>query len=282
MNLCARERGYSLLELLVAVGMIGIVSAASVSFLLTQRTFQRSTELRLETRQGLQGALDMLSRDARLAGVCLPKTGPFSAMTGTDIGALDTITLRIGNLLPNLDCVRASVTGFGVAAGATQIPVDMVAGFGAGDRVYIGSAGAGEFGRIASVDGTGALVLETGVTNPYLAGTRIDALTQRAYTVATDSADFGTQRQSLMLSIDGATAQPVAVGITALNVRYELSVGCPGSCVVVDAPTAAEWQQVRSVLLSVTSRAARAPGAGQPVHVETATIRLKPRNYTTL
>lgn len=279
------EQGFSLVELLVAAGMTGIVSLATVGFLLTQRTFQRSTELQLEARQGLQATMDMLARDIRLAGLCLDKTGVFSSLTAADTGTRDAITLRIGKVSANLQCIDTTLAGavdeVVAPEGESDLPVASVAGFSAGDYAYItGTLGSGEFAKISSVDsGSSLLTLESGVSRDYSTGTRVRALTERAYSV---TGGGGTTRPTLMVSVDGAAAEPVAVGITALDIQYELRTGCP-SCQVVAQPTTDEQRnRVRSISLSVTARAARAAGSGESIHEESASLDVKPRNYTTV
>ncbi len=50
----------------------------------------------IETTQAARAAADMIVRDLRLGGACLPVTGDFISLDGTNSGQTDTITTRTG------------------------------------------------------------------------------------------------------------------------------------------------------------------------------------------
>ena len=69
-----RENGFSLIELLFAVGIFMVVLAAIASVFVSQRKSYDVQEKVAEMTQGARSAMDMLSTEIRLAGYRLPDT----------------------------------------------------------------------------------------------------------------------------------------------------------------------------------------------------------------
>lgn len=67
-----RENGFSLIELLFAVGIFMVVLAAIASVFISQRKSYDVQEKIAEMTQGARSAMDMLSTEIRLAGYRLP------------------------------------------------------------------------------------------------------------------------------------------------------------------------------------------------------------------
>jgi len=116
--------GLSLIELLVAVSIIGVALSAAVAFASTSLRLLRQNQLRLEVRHALRASGDSIVRDLRLAAACLPQNGSFVALEGIDSGTADSLTIRTGySSQNNLACV-ATATNAIHGAGAVAISVD--------------------------------------------------------------------------------------------------------------------------------------------------------------
>ncbi len=268
-----REAGYTLTEVIVALVLGSTVAVAAVGgYIFASGSWQEQRQ-RLETQQNLRAAIDLLSRELRLAGACLPTAGPTNIrpLTGVDNGTTDTFTVRA-----NVRCAIGSLTG-DVGAGATVLTLDTVAEFVAGMSVYVLHADTttGEYAQVDSVDqGANRLTLQTPLTRGY----------------PKDSSVYGAEAQTFAIGSVGtapvltvATAlgspQPAIEGIERLDVRYVLNRNCsPGPCDVVDLPTSdSEWSLVRAVQLDIGARSLRPITGG--FYRLSQSIEVKPRNF---
>src|SRR5262245_21868562 len=117
-------RGVSLLEVLMTVGLAGLALTSVTQFFSTQMKLQQGQTYRVEAQQALRASLDTITRDVRLARACLPITGAFVPIAGTNGPGPDSITVRTGIVKGNLTCVWAGVRSPGMTIGATVVPVD--------------------------------------------------------------------------------------------------------------------------------------------------------------
>ena len=62
----------------------------------------------VETTQAARAAIDMIVRDLRLGGACLPVTGDFISLDGQNIGDNGQIISRTGLTRPDLSCIASS------------------------------------------------------------------------------------------------------------------------------------------------------------------------------
>jgi prepilin-type N-terminal cleavage/methylation domain-containing protein len=281
------QRGYTLVEIVVALllgGAIVVLAVAGYVFVTGDWQAQRQ---RLETQQNLRAAADLLSREVRLAGACLPDfaSDPSSplALHGANNGSQDTITVR-----SNVRCAKGTLEPPGASAGATSVVVDNVTEFVPNMQAYI-----------IGPDGLGEPIFITGVNpNPSPNQTRGQLVLQAGLTrqggyPQNSSSVYGVEAQTFainasgpvpVLTVAGATgpAQPVVTGIEELNVRYVLDRACgPGFCVVDLPADTAEWAIVRTVQIDVVARSRRPVRAADPdgwyrlrQHLE-----IKPRNF---
>jgi len=81
----AKERGFSLVELMMVTAMLGLVMAAIYSTFLTHQKTAFSQGEVVEVQHNLRVALDYLSRDLKMAGVLIPTgtTSPIAAAAGS-------------------------------------------------------------------------------------------------------------------------------------------------------------------------------------------------------
>ncbi len=268
-----RQSGFSLVELLVALGVTGIVLGAVVQFFSQHAHAMRTHTFRIETQQALRGALDAIARDVRLAGACLPTNGDFVALDGTDSPDGDSITIRTGLTRDNLSCVFGTTTA-DAGAGTTTFAVDDGDDFVVDKLAYVRDPnGSGELFRVTG-HGANTVSVSPGAGQFYPAGSTVYAVDQRRYTL-----DAGLDPPVLFLQIDWQEAVPFAAGIRELEILYVLDQNCP-TCDVIDLSSpidTATWWLVNEVI--VTARA-ESVGGTRPGDFATLnqTVRAKPRN----
>jgi type II secretory pathway pseudopilin PulG len=267
--------GLSTLELVISVGIMSIAMAATSGLFLAGRNFMRDQTLELETTQAARATIDMMLRELRLGGACLPVTGDFVSLDGTNVSGKDTIISRTGLTRPDLSCIR-SATPSNVAANATVIPVQNATGFLVGKRSYIRHpAGTGEFVNIQSINTTtNELTINPGVSIAYPATSGVYEIDERSFSI--NNSD--PLHPLLEMQIDGkAPASKMATNIERLNIQYQLHRNCP-NCDVVDLPaTEPEWAIVEQVFVEVTARSDR-PGPAGDYYRRTLRVGVKPRN----
>ncbi len=270
-------RGNSLLELLVAVAVTILAVSVSSGLLSATRRTVTQQELLTEASLNLRAVVDALIRDVRLAGACLPVTGDFIALDGTNSADQDEIWIRTGLVRPDMSCIRTTTTS-AVTRGATSIPVDSADGFSAGSRAYIrGPGGSGEYFTVTAVDLTNSRLMKaTTFAADYPAGSGIYAIDERHYYLNSWAAPWGITPE-LMLQVGDQAPQSFAVGVEKLNFRYQLRRNCP-PCDVTERPASEEeWRLVEQVLLETQVRSDRQDPRGEFLR-RTATVNIKPRN----
>lgn len=271
------QRGASLMELLVAVAVTVTAVAVTTTLLSATRRTATSQELAVEATNNARAAIDVLVRDIRLAGACLPITGDFIALDGGDGGDEDEIWIRSGLVRPDLSCVRTATTA-DVSRSATALPVEVTDGFVAGIRAYIRApAGFGEYFTVTSVDQANKRLGKSGAfDNSYPAGSGVYAIDERRYYLNHWAAPWGDTPE-LMMQVLPADPQPFAVGIERMDFQYQLRRNCP-PCDVVALPSSEdEWRLVEQVILTVRARSDKERPEGG-FHTRTMTVNIKPRN----
>jgi prepilin-type N-terminal cleavage/methylation domain-containing protein len=100
------KQGYSLIELMMAVGLMGLLSMAIASSLEGQKRFYNSNERVVEAQEDARLVLDLLKFDARMAGFMV---APVASIASVDGGAN----------LPDRFCV-SSTLGFDIPVGGQE------------------------------------------------------------------------------------------------------------------------------------------------------------------
>jgi prepilin-type N-terminal cleavage/methylation domain-containing protein len=267
-----RRAGFSLIELLVTIGVSGVTLASVVTFYANHSRQMRQHAFRLESQQALRASLDAMTRDLRLAGACLPMNGQFISLAGANAAGGDSVTVRTGMVRNNMSCILASTT-VEAAIGATSVEVDNANGFTADMLVYLRAAnGAGELSAITGVGGN-TISFADAAQQAYGVGSGVYAIDERTYTLDTSDPDVPV----LTLTINRGAPQAFAAGVSDLQVRYVLNQNCP-TCTTVDLPaTGADWQLVNSVVVTATVQTV---GGVRPEDEATivASSTAKPRN----
>jgi prepilin-type N-terminal cleavage/methylation domain-containing protein len=269
-----RSGGFSLLELLVALTMVGVALSAALAFGSTSLKLMRQNQLRLEVKQALRTTGDAIVRDMRLAAACLPQNGSFVALDGTDTGLADAITIRTGFSEDNLACIATTVNVLHVG-GSDSISVDDAGGFGQARLGYIRHLdGDGEFFTIADVDPVGGTITRgNGASRDFPVGSGVFAVDERTYALDTS----GSGPPVLTLEVDRQGAEPFAAGIREFQIRYILERNCP-PCDVVDLPLDdQEWWLVNQVAVTVKAETVN-PVRAEDSYAEARTVVGKPRN----
>jgi prepilin-type N-terminal cleavage/methylation domain-containing protein len=272
---CRTDTGFSLIELLAAMGIASLVFATGSTLLSAGRSVMQTQTQRIETVQALRATIDSMTRDLRLAGACLPIQGDFSPIDATNSGTTDTITSRSGLVRPNLTCIYSALTT-DAAINATSLTVASTSGFQAGMGGYIFNPVTltGQDFTIVSIS-SNTIVSDTKMTQAYSSASgsasTVYAVDRRKYSI-----DSSSSPPALQVSINGATAMPFASGIESMNIQYRLYRNCP-SCDTVDIPASADWPLLNEVILNVTARSQKTDQAGNYFR-RSAQFIAKPRN----
>jgi prepilin-type N-terminal cleavage/methylation domain-containing protein len=264
----ARERGFTLIEILVTLVLMGLISQGLVSFFMTSSKLRSIADIRLETHQAVAATMDSLARDVRLAGSCFPSNGQFVSLAGVDNGTQDTITIRLGNT-SNQSCVQTALNA-DAAAGGNTLSLTSTQGFAVNSVGYVTNGSAGDFFTVTAV--AGAVLTTDGTWSQAYpaASSSVYAMQEHIYRV---NATIDSRGPVITSQRNRGTEEIFADGITALNVRYRKTDDS-----IVDLPGSdAEWRLVKEVLLSVSARSLT-PLPGGSFHQETAAFTVKPRN----
>lgn len=132
-SLSKNKSGFSLVEILVVMGMLGIIMGAVYSLFITnQRTAYTSDET-VEVQQNLRIAMDAITKDLRMAGMLVDTSvaAPISAYTsnnGAKIYGSNSPAPNTNNACPNCDANPA-------ATGSDTVTISMISASGVYARV---------------------------------------------------------------------------------------------------------------------------------------------------
>jgi len=267
----------------MGVMLMGLAVAATSGMFLASKRTMRLQGREIETTQAARSAIDMIVRDLRLGGACLPVTGDFISLDGLNNGNEDEITTRTGLTRPDLSCIRSTIPtnpatlAAPIAANATAIPVENSEGFASGMRAYIRHPdGEGEYFTVSAVPSTTQINKSAAWTRDYPATSGIYAIDERRFFIQWWTSPRGLQPE-LRIQVGSTPATSFAVGIEKLNIQYELRENCP-ACTVMNIPiTNAQWSVVEKVKLSITARS-ELPDEDGTYYRRTVTVDVKPRN----
>lgn len=271
----AGSAGFTLVEVLSAMVIFSIVVVAAYATFEFQHASFTTQNRVVEAQENLRAALDMMTRDIRLAGYGVPASVTLPA------GMLPAGDNSIRNVVPrnrttgpddlyvlyayDMDSnVPSAVLTSAMGAPAISIHVDNVTGFTQGDYIIVRNGTSSDLFQITGppVAGTGELPHDASGVNatayhaaslPYVAGDSVSRARLVRYFVdtVTDPA-----HPTLMLDkMTGAAAQPLADDIEDMQLSYGLDTD--GDFVVdnvVVAPTATQIPQIRQIRLMLTAR----------------------------
>ena len=270
MKIFKSQKGFSAVELLITVGIMGFVLAALYNIMISQqRTYEAQKDVSV-TQRDVRASISYIERDIRMAGLAVPRgTNPIAAFQDGILGdpaAPDTISINFSPG-PLTHLTADTVTNPGTD---NIIKVNSVTGFIAGDTVniinnetniligqYVVSA-VDSVNREISLDSNPLLdgVIDLG----FLIARNFRTITYRV------AVNAGTGRNTLIRD-DGTVQSVIVDGITDFQLSYILDDGS-------EVTATADLSDVRRIRIDLTAatikQAARL--GGQPTSREIATI----------
>ncbi len=290
MSSARNSSGLSLLELIIGLSLAAIVALFTFQGYIFGTREWGSQNSRILVQQNLRTAVDLLMRESRLGGACLPDAGPLTAFDGIDqtTGGRDTDVLVVH---ANNTCAKGTLTRDQATPGA-PLDVDVTTGFAAGQRAYIlhQDTTVGEFFIIETVTPT-SITPEDPLSRAYTRSSSIFGIEEKAFGI-----DAGGTVPTLTIDptyLSGGPPVPIVRGIESLNLRYILNrryADDPGSCLgatpdgwcIVNPPGggSADWGIVRELEVTLTARSLQTVTPGDPDGYLRlpASARIKPRN----
>ncbi len=234
-------RGISLVEMLIAFALTGIVTAAVLKTYVTQHKNYMIQDDITTIQQNVRASIDELARQCRMAGYALPLGLPSIEAANTNP---DTITI----VYHDDGCDTYLDAAMPQPSSELKCATD-VSCFYDGQWVFIfePDSGGGEFFEITHVQPSSRHLQHNTMTlsKRYNKDAVILSLMRVQFYVDNSDPDH----PNLMIRLPGKTPQVYAENISDLQFRYRLE-----DASVVDVPVAVE--DVREILISVTGRSA--------------------------
>ena len=259
------EAGFSLIELVVVVAILGIVLAAVLGMLQgTQRVilFASAGE---DAQVTARAALNQLATDLRLINRGGPTSaGAITAASATSITFLSDIDNDTQDGAGN----NATLTAL-ANIGATTVQVNSATGFSVGELLSIADGPVAETHPITAIAGT-TLTLGAGLTASYPVGSIVRSVETVSYTW-----DLATR--TLCRNVGGACIAPfpnillIATDVTGFQLTYFDSAGA----VIPNPTTQAARDAIREVRVQLTSLAQ----SGDQTVSRIMAVTVRPRNF---
>jgi hypothetical protein len=261
-----RLAGFTVVELLIAVLLAGLITSASMALYLTQQKQLMVQSDISDIQGGLRAATGELTTRLRMAGYKLPEGFPCIVTRNTNPDTIEVITntntvdgVRIEHAMPTpsseLRCDGHDVSGVNI-----------------GDTLYIYDpvAMVGEFFSVSQVQISSSNIQHNDwiLSRSYPMGSIIIRAIDYKYYIDNTTASH----PDFVFRINGGAPQVYAENITNLNIQYLLSSG-----VIVDtAPTAS---MIREAIVTMSGRTDKMDNEFfTPYRNRTLTTRIKIRN----
>ncbi len=294
---CSRScaSGFTLLELLVALAVAGVLVGSALTIALSSRDMMTADEQRTRLNQSLRGGLDLLGIDIRQSGERLPDDFPAIEIVDGASGAPDTLVLR-RNLLDEVlplcetltattvqDTVRVADDGADPPQGCAPVGDDdgdgwpdnigswrgyrLIGGGAAPVYVYNPVDRVGEW-FLFDDDAESNVELHKGNDDPWQTTYEID---QQARVYMLEERRYGLADDLLQFTLDMET-EPVHVSayLTDFQVRAVMDDGSMLDTFDADD----DWTRLRSIEVSVEARVED----GEEGMTRRLTARFFPRN----
>jgi prepilin-type N-terminal cleavage/methylation domain-containing protein len=267
------KQGFTLVEVLIVMGIMGLIIGAIFSVYLTHQRSAYTQEEVVEVQQNLRIAMDSITRDVRMAGMLVPATTNAVNAAGANSLTINTASAR--GIYARID------VGFTATSGATSVTCTVETP----EAVDVFKANSGNTLRIVRpVDGSRlfdtafSIDTDTGYdrTNKRLILTREDGGTfggsdvikrgdmivmTPAAATATDNIQYGivaggtltcpANQQCIARTANGGTPEIIAGNISNLQFTYILD-----DYNETNAPTSSDLGRIRAVRVTVTGQTA--------------------------
>ena len=240
------ERGFSLTELLVSCGVLGIVLAALGGVLATGVKVHQDGDSRAQAQQAARAGM-IMEEDLRLAGAGFPPAAiKITAATPTSINFWADITGASTTLTAN-----ANVND-------TTLNVVNASGFTAGDTIYLINTDQFSTVTVGAAAGTLITINPPGVPIAYSQGVQVGR--PKLIRFVWDNVDTIFKDSGM-----GAGLQPLANGVTACDVN---------DVVIPAVSLPASLGNIRRIVMTLTAQTA----ANQEQRTFSLTSSVRPRN----
>jgi len=237
MNKLARvlhdRRGFSLTELLVSCGVLGMVMAAVGGVITTGAKISTDGDHRAQAQQAARAGM-IMEEDLRLAGAGFPPGAvKITAATSTSVSFWADLTGASTRLTADAN------------TNDTTLAVVDASGFMAGDVIYLINTDQFSTVTVSSVAGTTIVLASPGVPRTYAQGVQVGR--PKLVRFAWDNA--GTLLKDAGA---GTGLQPLATGVTGLNLTYF----DPNDVVIPPASLAGNLGNIRRIVVTLTAQSA--------------------------
>lgn len=261
------ERGFTLLEVLVAMGLSSIIFAMLGQTLVSHSDHYLEDIARTKIQQNLRGALDIISTNIRQAGESLDQSFPAVVLQGGSMGNPDTLTLRRNLLSGNLLLCQPVLAGTDrlyvtdVSSGESEcIPANVVGGISRFVNfrtsraepvplyIYNRVSEVGEFVEYTGegvVSGDSYLEIND-LDNDYPQGsTSIYILEEFRF-------NLFSMNNTLELNLDGETASPQDVAYEIADFQVEFDMNDGSTVHSFGASDILNWKDIQTVRVAIT------------------------------
>jgi len=254
--------GFSLVELMIALSVMGLVAAAVFSTFFRSQKVGQTMATTVNLRQGARGACQLLERELRMAGsgwrrlaVYRYDGGVQDSVFGVNFGCGEPAACDSINLIGGWTAVTTLRTATGASLG-TSLEVASASGFAVGDLIVLTDGAAAHQLQVTSVTASPAVlgIASSSTRNPptgttlngwpstgYGAGSQVYRTTSVSYLM--DSTSFA--KPSLVRRELGGAPQLVAYDVSRFQVLYRMQDGtqtrAPSDIAMVDEVVPMIW-----------------------------------------
>jgi type II secretory pathway pseudopilin PulG len=261
-----RVAGFTVIELLIAVFLAGLVTSSAMALYLTQRKQLFVQEEVTDMQSSLRAAVGELTTKVRMVGYKLPEGLPSVIARNTNP---DTI-----KILTNADYLEDIQIEHSMPQPSSELRCDGhdLTGIVDGDTLYIFDPyiNSGEYFTVTQVQYASSNIQHntTPLSRRYPQGSKILKIQSTTYYI--DQTD--PNHPNLMYQYQASPSEIYAENITDLNLQYVMSDGS-----IADVPMLTNM--IREVVISVTARTNKADNEFEaPYRDRNLTTRVKVRN----
>jgi type IV pilus assembly protein PilW len=260
------ERGFSLIELMIAIVISSVLVAGGYTILTTTHKATISNERAVGTQQNIRVAMELIARDIKQAGFGMPvapntPVGGTAGNCATGVGGTTSTAIRpvdnnsslpltavndtgsdsISLVVPRTNSTNGAIPGWVLASAApsagagsfTSITLtstavtEMVAeGMQNGSGAYVSLGGVVTVPVISSTGATITLANPTFV--PFPVGTQVYLLQCVTYQVQTGAANCGSAGPCLTRTVDSGTAPTITTSLVDGVEDLQFAYACDG------------------------------------------------------